>query len=189
MGNRSITRSVRRGLASALMAILFAGTACAEWVGGEVRLDLRIDPGANSKIITTIATGDPVTVLGRDEESVHVRIADGREGWIPAGFLVDEVPTVVDLRRSETELSGLREGLKGVAAEVEKLRSGNETLVERNEVLNSQNRRLETENHRLRAGTRWPEWIAGASILAVGMLMGAIFHAWTSRRSHSRVRL
>jgi hypothetical protein len=61
--------------------------------------------------------------------------------------------------------------------------------VERNQVLNSRNRRLETENHRLKAGTRWPEWITGASILAVGMLMGAIFHAWTNRRSHSRVRL
>ena len=118
-----------------------------------------------------------------------MQIADGREGWIPEGFLVDEVPTAVDMRRSDTELSGLREGLKGVTAEVEKLRSSNQTLVERNQVLNSQNRSLETENHRLKAGTRWPEWIAGASILAVGMLMGAIFHAWTSRRSHSRVRL
>ena len=46
MGNRSITGSARHGLASVLMAILFAGTAWAEWVGGEVRLDLRIGPGA-----------------------------------------------------------------------------------------------------------------------------------------------
>lgn len=189
MNHRWKRRAAGHALASALITALFVGTAGAEWIGGEVRLNLRVGPGPTRKIITTISTGDSVTVLSRDEEWVQVQIADGREGWIPAGFLVDEVPAVVRLKRAETELSGLRKSMGGATEEAETLRSSNETLTTKNEALTSENRRLETENHRLKAGARWPEWIAGASILVVGMLMGAIMHAWTGRRAHTRVRL
>jgi hypothetical protein len=40
----------------------------------------------------------------------------------------------------------------------------------------------------LRAGARWPEWIAGASILAVGMLMGAILQSANGRRARPKIR-
>jgi hypothetical protein len=41
----------------------------------------------------------------------------------------------------------------------------------------------------LRAGARWPEWITGACLLAVGMLMGAIVQSVNGRRARPRIRL
>jgi uncharacterized protein YgiM (DUF1202 family) len=88
--------------ASALLlaATLFGGTAAAEWIRGQVRLNLRTGPGTERRIMTTISTGDRVTVLDRTEEWIQVRIADGREGWIPAGFLADGPPAMIRLERT-----------------------------------------------------------------------------------------
>ena len=49
--------------------------------------------------------------------------------------------------------------------------------------------RLTRENLDLRAGARWPHWIAGASIFLAGSLIGIIVHWSTSRRTRHRIRL
>jgi hypothetical protein len=41
----------------------------------------------------------------------------------------------------------------------------------------------------LRAGSRYQEWITGALILALGMLIGAFLHRNSTRRPSSRIRL
>jgi SH3 domain protein len=189
MRNALIGKTALYASALLLAATLFGGTAGAAWIRGQVHLNLRTGPGTERRIITTISTGDRVTVLDSTEEWIQVRIADGREGWIPIGFLADEAPANIRLERSEAELSELRENLEETTTEAEELRSSNATLTTRSKELSEENKRLTTENHRLKGGARWSEWITGASILVVGMLIGAILQSWSSRRSHSRVRL
>ena len=62
-------------------------------------------------------------------------------------------------------------------------------LASRDQEQRSQIDILTRENLELRAGARWPEWITGAGILGAGMLMGAILHSITGRRSRPRIRL
>ena len=49
--------------------------------------------------------------------------------------------------------------------------------------------KLDRENIELRAGARWPEWIAGGSILLVGGVLGMAVHASSARRQTRRIRL
>lgn len=184
---------MRRGaggsFALIVVLVLTAGTGHAEWVRGEVRLNLRTAPGSNRKIITTIATGDRVTVLERADDWTRVQVPDGREGWIPAGFLSNEAPAVIQLDRSESELSEARKSLTETTAEAKTLRATNDKLTESNKTLTDANLRLDSENRRLKAGARWPEWITGAAILVVGMLFGAALQARAGRRAHARIRI
>jgi len=189
MRGTALTKVIRVAAFAALTVMLLGDVAFAEWIRGEVRLNLRIGPGPERKIITTIATGDRVDVLNQTEGWVFVRIPDGREGWIPSGFLTDTPPASVKLVKSREELSTLRERVEKLSKDTGLLKSSNESLKEQNTVLSDSNLRLVEDNRSLSAGSRWPEFIAGASILAVGMLLGAIVNAWTDRRTISRVRL
>jgi hypothetical protein len=69
------------------------------------------------------------------------------------------------------------------------LETTNETRASREGGQRSEIDRLEVENAELRANRRWPEWITGASVLAAGMLLGAILHRNATRRPTSRIRL
>jgi len=170
-------------------AQLTIAPAHAEWVRGEVTLNVRTGPGPDRKIIASISTGDRVTVLENGDGWTLVRIQDGQEGWIPGGFLGDEAPAAVRLERTETELKALQERLDSTSKETNELRTNSGTLTATNRTLAAENERLDLENRDLKAGARWPEWITGASILVMGMLVGAILQTWTTRRTHSRVRL
>ena len=61
----------------------------------------------------------------------------------------------------------------------------NDTETEQKEELET----LTRDNMELRAGARWHEWITGACLLAVGMLMGAIVQSMNGRRARPRIRL
>jgi uncharacterized protein YgiM (DUF1202 family) len=185
-------------LASVLCALLLGsavvlapGLAAAEaaWVRGGIRLNLRTEPGTQYRIITGVSTGDAVTILGRTEGWTRVRLADGKTGWIPEGYLESEPPPTVQLEKLTDEVTSLRAQLESSRARAAELESTNETLAGRDEGQASEINKLKVENTELRASKRWPEWITGASVLAVGMLLGAILHRNATRRPSSRIRL
>lgn len=188
---------VRTRLASALAAgvllsLLLAGSGQAAesaWIRGGVRLNLRTEPGTQYRIIAGVETGDAVTVLGRTEGWTHVRLADGKQGWIPEGYLDTEPPPLVQLEKLTDEVTGLRAQLEASNARTAELETANETLASRDGGQREEIDRLKVENTELRASKRWPEWITGASVLAVGMLLGAILHRNATRRPSSRIRL
>jgi SH3 domain protein len=158
------------------------------WVRG-APLNLRTGPGDEYRIIGLARPGDGVEVLERGEGWTRIRSAEGREGWIPEGHLDPEAPPVLRLPQLEDELGSLRRELDSVREEALGLRSAKESL----DALTSQQEaeigRLDVENRDLKAGARWPEWITGASILAAGMLVGAILQQWgSSRRRQPRLR-
>jgi SH3 domain protein len=167
-----------------------AGDAAAEraWVKDEVRLNLRVGPDTRYKIIGGLKTGDSVEILSRGDGWTQVRFGD-REGWIPEGFLMSEAPAAIRLERQVAESSELRERFGTLSKEVEELRAENEQLTSRQASQTDEVERLSHENVALRAGARWPHWIAGASIFLVGSLVGIIVHWSTSRRNVRRIRL
>jgi SH3 domain protein len=178
------------GVAIALVA-LAAGAARAEraWVRGEVRLNLRTGPGTQYRILGGVATGDPVSILDRNEDWTQVRTTDGKEGWIPGGYLLPEPPPAVRVEGLETQVGELQSKLASTTSEAGELRQQNEELTKRDQEQQSEVERLSLENLELKAGARWPEWITGAAILAVGMMLGALLHRNATRRPSSRIRI
>jgi SH3 domain protein len=186
----SRVRSVFRCVAGACgIALLFAALASAEtgWVDDQVTLYLRTGPGSQFKSISKVETGDSVEILARGDGWIEVR-ADGKQGWVPEGFLTNEPPAVVKLARIETETAELRSRSGLLNEEATKLRSDNAQIAARESEQRSELERLTRDNMELRAGARWPEWIAGACIFAVGMGLGAVLRG-NARRQTPRIRL
>ncbi|MCG8587991.1 MAG: TIGR04211 family SH3 domain-containing protein [Proteobacteria bacterium] len=173
-----------------LLVVFGAGVAHAQaaWVRGEVRLNLRTGPGQDYRILGVIKTGDEVRVLQRGENWTKIRSsADGKEGWIPGGYLQQEPPPAIRVTRLEAEVQDLRAQLQETTDAATVLREQNETIGARDAEQRQEIESLTMDNAELRAGSRWPELIAGASILAMGMVLGSWLRS--SRRQSSRIRL
>jgi len=166
-----------------------ASTAERAWIKGEVRLNLRSGPGTNYRILAGVKTGDVLTVLARQESWTQVRTAEGKAGWIPAGYLDATPPPTLRLEQLETESTELREQLEKIDGEARELRSSNETLSASDVEQANEINRLTRENLELRAGARWPEWITGALILSTGMVLGALLSRISARGRRQRIRL
>jgi len=177
--------------ASLCGVLLPEATAMAEpaWVRGGLRLNLRSEPGTAFRIIGVLETGDGVELLEKREGWVKVRLENELEGWIPAGYLESERPPRIRLQQAEDEAASLRVRLEEQEAEIAGLTAQNEELGARDHTQRTDIERLTRETTELRANRRWPEWITGASVLAAGMLLGAILHRSARRRPQTRIRL
>jgi SH3 domain protein len=159
------------------------------WVKDQVRLNLRTGPGNQFRIVGNLATGDSVRLVERGDGWTRVRTDEGKEGWVPEGFLMENPPAAMRLPQMEHEARELRGTVENLREEVSTLRGERGRLETSEASERDRAQELEAENLRLKAGARWPEWITGAGILAAGMLIGAIVQTWTSRRPRSRIRL
>lgn len=185
-----------RGFVGGALAVgallLVAGTAQAEraWVRGEVRLNVRTGPGTQYRILDVVSTGDEVQVLRRGEDWTQIRLqGEGKEGWIPGGYLQAEPPPAIRVTELQSELEQVRGELESATDELSRLRESNATLASRDGEQRAEIDRLTQENVELRAGARVPELVAGASILAMGMIVGAFLYRSSTRSRPSRIRL
>jgi len=174
----------------AAAALAPAGAAVAEraWVKDQLTVWVRTGPGNNYRNFRTIKTGDSVEILSRTVDWTEIKAGDSN-GWIPAGYLQPLPPASIRLERHQAETADQRQRFESISTEVEDLRARNTELSEQRRSLQAELQQIRDENTELRAGARWPEWIAGASILVVGGLLG-IFVQWSSsRRNTRRIRL
>lgn len=176
---------------SSALTLFTAATAAAEtaWIKGSIRLNLRSGAGTQYKILSGVETGDEMTVLSRRESWTQVRTAEGKSGWIPAGYLETEPPPMLRLQQLESETATLRAELEGIRSEASRLRESNATLASTDSGQREEIESLKNENYELRAGSRYQEWITGALIVGLGMILGAFLHRNSTRRPSSRIRL
>jgi len=174
-----------------LLVLLVALPAVAEpaWVSGEVRLNLRSGAGNQYRILGVLKTGDALQVLERSEKWTKVRTAEGKEGWIPGGYLNPQPPPAIRLEELEVEVASLRNVLESAESEASDLRRRSEDLASNDSEQKAEIERLTKENYRLHAGERWAEWITGALVLSTGMALGALLSRISSRRGRQRLRL
>jgi uncharacterized protein YgiM (DUF1202 family) len=177
--------------AAAALLVILAGAAHAErvWVKDEVRINVRSGPGVKFRILGGLKTGDSVELISRGDGWTQVRGPEDLSGWIPEGYLQTETPARVRLESHEADTAELRQRVTTLSAEVEELRALNQEISAQETAGVSELQRLTRENLELRAGARWPEWIAGASILFIGMILGIFVHRSTTRRPGPRIRL
>ena len=192
-GNRSIGLGLALVLAFVLLlSSTLASTATAAdtaWIRSYIRLNLRSGAGTQYKILGAVETGDELQVLSRGESWTRVKAADGRTGWIPAGYLETEPPPTLRLQQLEAETGTLRSDLEKIRTEASQLRESNATLTAADSGQREEIESLKLDNYELRAGSRYQEWITGGLILTLGMLGGAFLHRNSTRRPSSRIRL
>jgi SH3 domain protein len=182
-----------RTLALTCLAVLLLGSSDggAEqlWVKDEVRIAVRTGPGNQYRTLRVIKTGDEATILGRKKDWENVRLADDIEGWIPANYLQPEPPARSILAAREPEMAALRERAERLATENATLQATAEELGASDESQRAEIERLSLENRRMRSGARWPEWIVGASIVGVGMALGALLRGSAGGRRTPRIKI
>jgi len=179
------------GLGLLLATLFVAAPVAAEevWVKDEVRLNVRTGAGSQFRITGSLVTGDSVRILERGKGWTRVRMANGKDGWVPAGFLMEAPPAAIRMPRMEAETRELRGTVERLREEVSTLSGERGQLESSESSMRSRAQELEAENMKLKAGDRWPEWITGAGILVSGMLVGSIVQTWASRRPRTRIRL
>jgi len=155
----------------------------------ELRLNVRTGPGVQYRIIGVLQTGDKVQVLSRGEGWTEVRSENRESGWIPVGYLQPIPPARIALAEREVENAALEKRLAALTESESQLRTAHEEVSSRDAEQQAEIARLTRENLELRAGARWPEWITGAGIVLVGMILGAIVARGSGRRRHQRIKL
>ena len=186
--------TLRALLQLAVMALMALSATSAQaqtaWVVDRaVNLTLRTGAGTQYRIIGSLTTGDVATILTRGDGWTQVRTAEGKEGWVSAGFLQASPPARVKLEHLERDAEELSRQAAELSEKTADLRTTNDELKSNDEKQRLEIDRLTRENYQLSAGARWPEWITGAGIVLVGMALGALLGRNASRRRQPRVRL
>jgi hypothetical protein len=75
-------------------------------------------PDASGEHVATLHSGDRVEVLERAGDHVHVRLANGREGWVRASYLSAEEPLRVRLAQRDADVARLNDELSALKAQL-----------------------------------------------------------------------
>jgi SH3 domain protein len=142
--------------------------ASAEYVRDEIRINMRTGPGLQYRILKSLASGDRVSRLGATGDWIHVRTPEGVEGWVPSGYLSQAPPASLALPAARSEL----ESARSTIGELEQRLAAQAASLGELEALRARAEELGTENLRLSVSTRWKDYLAGAGLLAVGVLVG-----------------
>jgi SH3 domain protein len=133
----------------------WVGGAAAEtvYVTDSLRLGLHVAPDTSDRPFDNLISGTPVEVLERNASYAHVRLADGREGWVKATFLVADKPAAARVLELETALGDVENAAAAAktaqtAAEQElaSLRSELQATTGSSESIQETIERLEREN-------------------------------------------
>jgi uncharacterized protein YgiM (DUF1202 family) len=73
------------------------------YVSDKLVLNVYAQPDQSGGRVATIQTGDAVDELERSGNMVHVRLEDGREGWVGANYLTSDAPAAVRLRELQRD--------------------------------------------------------------------------------------
>jgi SH3 domain protein len=101
-------------LALVLAAGLSSAAAETVYVTGSLRLGLHRAADTSDRPFDNLVSGEPLEVLQRNSNYAHVRLRDGREGWVKAIYLEEEKPPAARVLELEAEIGGL-EGAVAVA--------------------------------------------------------------------------
>ena len=179
---------------------VWAGNAGAEtvYVTDSLRLGLHAAADTSDRPFDNLISGTAVEVLERNSNYAQVRLADGREGWVKATFLVAEKPAAARVLELEAELGGFEHSvsaaktaqaaaeheLAGLRTELQATTGSTESIQETIERLERENLAHEGRLERYRYALPLA-WVLPAVVVALvgGFLLGLWWlDAWIRRR-------
>jgi hypothetical protein len=115
--------SVKRpaSLAALLATLLGAHAACAAdalYVVEQVVVSVNSSADGSGERVASLKSGDRVELIERAGESVHVRLPDGKDGWLRAIYVSGDEPTRPRLQQSEAEVARLKAEVSRLEAEL-----------------------------------------------------------------------
>lgn len=152
-----------------LLVVLFAGSASADYIDGQVQGHLRAGPGLEFRILKILPAGTVVQRLGREGEWIRVRFGD-LEGWVPDGYVSPDEPAALSLPKVRDKLVSA----EGRIAELDQKLAAQTAQLEELAVLRARAESLQEDVSRLNAGARWKSLTAGAGIVLFGILIGLL---------------
>ena len=99
----------RAFLATALCGWTALAAAETAYVTDSLRLGLHAASDTSGRPFENLVSGAAVEVLERNTNYARVRLADGREGWVKAMYLVTVKPAAARVAELEAEIATLRE--------------------------------------------------------------------------------
>ncbi len=116
-------------LALALVAwCVCARAADALYVVEQVVVSVNSTAEGSGERVATLKSGDRVELIERVGEAVHVRLPDGKEGWLRAIYLSGDEPLRPRLQQSEAEVTRLKAEVSRLQAEANAAASMRGTL-------------------------------------------------------------
>ena len=112
---------------------LLLGTATAEtmYVTDVLRLSLRSAPGGGSEAVAVVKSGQILEVIETSEQWSHVRIPEGRQGWVLSRYLIPEKTSALKLEILQKQHTTLKE-------QAVTWQSENETLKQENQIFRAE---------------------------------------------------
>lgn len=124
--------NIRRAGLIAAVAAFASGALHAQqlYVADKLVLNVYQEADQGSGRVATIETGDTVEEIERSENFVHVRLPDGREGWVGANYLTAQPPAIVRLKELQAAQPGTAstQPPKELTDEIARLRKQNTSL-------------------------------------------------------------
>jgi SH3 domain protein len=118
-------RRACRIAAALLVTGAAAGSARAEtqYVIEQLVVTVNSAPDAGSERVASVKSGDSLEVLERVGDVVHVRLANGKDGWIGARYLSGDQPLRPRLAQREAEVAQLKEQVGRLQGELDAART------------------------------------------------------------------
>ena len=184
----------------------WVGSASAEtvYVTDVLRLGMHEAPDTSDKPFENLVSGTALEVLDRNSSYAHVRLPDGREGWVKGTYLVTDKPASARVLELEAKLGGFENAavaaktaqtaaehqLASLRSELQSTTGSAESVQETIVRLENENQahaeRLEAYRHTLPLA-----WVAPALVvsLVAGFLAGLWWLDALIRRRHGGFRV
>ncbi len=172
------------------------------YVTDQLRLGFHRAPDTSDQPFRMLTSGEQVEVLERNRFYARVRASDGTEGWVKAGFLMNDKPAVLRVAEVEAKQSELDEELARIAEEraansgqIADLQSELQTARGQLAAVQTENGRLEEANQAFQRRFATPavplSWTLGGALfsLLAGFALGLWWVDYRSRRRHGGIRV
>lgn len=100
-----------------LALVASAASADTVYVTDSLRLGFHRAADTSDRPFENLVSGTPLEVLERNTNYAHVRLEDGRDGWVKAAFIVTEKPAAARVLELEAEMAGYVEAAASAQAE------------------------------------------------------------------------
>lgn len=116
---RAPVRAAALPAATLALALAAAGAhGAALYVIEQVVVNVNSAPDASGERIATVKSGERVEVLERVRDQVHVRLTDGKDGWIRASYLSADEPLRARLVQRDQQLTQLEQDVSRLQAQL-----------------------------------------------------------------------
>ncbi|MEM6511385.1 MAG: TIGR04211 family SH3 domain-containing protein [Pseudomonadota bacterium] len=189
-----------------LLSLLVSASAAAEtaYVTDQLRLGIHQASDTSDPAFRMLESGQEMEILQRSGNYAFVRLPDGTEGYVKAGFIVTDKPAALIVQEAQAEtarLQALNEQLEASFAEpaatirtlegdVQQLQLALDNASDESEVLKSENERLVAREARYKYSVPYT-WMAGAAVVCLlgGFLLGLWWFDHRSRQRHGGIRI